>query len=60
VTGLEQGAVKLQDIFHYVYQKQEDGSPLGALVPTGCLPDCLEDLYERGVEVDRSLFEVSA
>jgi len=60
VTGLDQGAVKLQDIFHYVYQKQEDGSPLGALVPTGCLPDCLEDLYERGVEVDRSLFEVSA
>lgn len=56
VTGLVNGSIEIKDIFSYVFTKQDDGSLVGELVPTGYSPMCLKDLSQMGIEVNPELF----
>ena len=58
VVGIENGSIKTQDLFHFSYSKQLEGPSKGELVPTGLLPQCLQELADIGVDVDPKLFGV--
>lgn len=57
ITGMEGGVVTLQDIFLF---KQEgftpDGKVIGRHIATGNVPQFVQKLRRRGVEVDLSIF----
>jgi pilus assembly protein CpaF len=58
VTGMEGDMIQLQDIFVF---KQEgfgaDGKVRGKHVATGAIPDFYQDLKNRGMDVDLSVFQ---
>ncbi len=58
VTGMEGDIIQLQDIFLF---KQEgfgaDGKVKGKHVATGAIPDFYQDLKNRGLDVDLSVFQ---
>ena len=58
VTGMEGDVIQLQDIFLF---KQAgfgaDGKVKGKFVATGAIPDFYQDLKERGLPVDLSVFQ---
>jgi pilus assembly protein CpaF len=58
VTGMEGDIIQLQDIFLF---KQEgfgaDGKVKGKHVATGAIPDFYQDLKNRGMDVDLSVFQ---
>jgi pilus assembly protein CpaF len=58
VTGMEGDVIQLQDIFLF---KQEgfgaDGKVKGKHVATGAIPDFYQDLKNRGLDVDLSVFQ---
>ena len=61
VTGVENGIIQLQDIFQYRQTGfDENGKVVGEYKPTGRVPIFYEELRERGVEVDFSIFEEGA
>lgn len=57
VTGIEDDKIMLQDIFYF---KQEgfdaSGKTRGQFIATGWIPDFLQDLLNRGIDVDMSIF----
>ena len=57
VTGIEDDKIILQDIFYF---KQEgfdaSGKTRGQFIATGWIPDFLQDLLNRGIDVDMSIF----
>jgi pilus assembly protein CpaF len=57
VTGIEDDKIILQDIFYY---KQEgfdaSGKTRGQFIATGWIPDFLQDLLNREIDVDMSIF----
>jgi len=57
VTGMERDVVQMQDIFAF---RQDgfgpDGRIRGDFVATGHIPQLYEDLIQRGIEVDSSIF----
>jgi len=57
VVGMERDVVQMQDIFNF---KQAgfgpDGRIRGEFVATGHIPQLYQDLIERGIEVDMSIF----
>jgi pilus assembly protein CpaF len=57
VTGMERDVIQLQDIFVF-RQKGFDanGKIRGETVATGHIPDFYEDLINRGIDVDTSIF----
>jgi pilus assembly protein CpaF len=60
IIGLsEDFHLQMQDIFVF---KQEgvdrDGRVLGRFMPTGYIPQCLDELMTRGLPVDRKMFNV--
>ena len=58
VTGVEGSIVQMQDIFRYRQQGfDENGKVYGRFEATGRVPEFYEELRERGVSVDMSLFE---
>jgi pilus assembly protein CpaF len=58
VTGMEGDIIQLQDIFLF---KQEgfgaDGKVKGKQIATGAIPDFYQDLKDRGLNVDLSVFQ---
>ncbi len=58
VTGMEGEVISLQDIFLF---KQEgfgaDGKVKGKHIATGAIPDFYQDLKNRGLDVDLSVFQ---
>jgi pilus assembly protein CpaF len=57
ITGMEGDIIQMQDIFLF---KQEgfgpDGKVRGTHVATGAVPDFYQDLVQRGMDVDLSIF----
>ncbi len=60
ITGMESGVVQMQDIFVYKQKGLDgDGRVVGAFHATGRVPEFYEDLKQRGLDVDLSIFEAS-
>ena len=57
MTGIEDDKIILQDIFYF---KQEgfdaSGKTRGQFIATGWIPDFLQDLLSRGIDVDKGIF----
>lgn len=58
VTGIESGTIQLQDIFSYRVRTHAgaDGKVVGNFVSTGAIPEFMEELADRGVAIDLSIF----
>jgi pilus assembly protein CpaF len=57
ITGMESGTIQLNDIYLYKQNGFDDeGRVKGAYQATGMVPLFYEDLRERGLQVDMSLF----
>ena len=58
ITGVEAGIVSLQDIFQYQQEGfNETGGLTGRFMATGIVPQFYEDLRQRGIDVDMSIFK---
>lgn len=59
VTGLENGTIQAQDIFVFRGREQggAGGKVRGSFSATGAVPEFYEELAERGVSVDLSIFK---
>ncbi len=58
ITGMEGDIITMQDIF--VFRQQgydENGKVLGEFVPTGFIPKFYDELRQRGIELDLSIFK---
>ncbi len=59
VTGMEGDIVQLQDIFLFKQEGYDDkGKVKGRYIATGNIPDFYQDLSQRGIPVDLSIFKV--
>lgn len=57
ITGIESGTIQLADIFRYQQQGfDDDGRVRGRFVATGLVPKFYEELRERGIDIDMSIF----
>ena len=58
ITGVESGIVSMQDIFKYQQEGfDENGRVTGRFMATGIVPQFYEDLRQRGIDVDMSIFK---
>ncbi|MCC7410966.1 MAG: Flp pilus assembly complex ATPase component TadA [Gammaproteobacteria bacterium] len=58
ITGVESGVVQMQDIFRFQQQGfDENGKVRGHYHATGRIPEFYEELRERGIGVDMSIFQ---
>lgn len=58
VTGMESGVVQMQNLFTFKQSGLDNnGKVLGTLKATGRVPEFYEDLRQRGLQVDISIFE---
>ncbi len=58
ITGIESGTIQLSDIFRFQQQGfDENGRVRGQFVATGLVPKFYEELRQRGIEVDMSIFK---
>jgi pilus assembly protein CpaF len=58
VTGMESGVVQMQNLFVFKQSGLDDnGKVLGTLKSTGRVPEFYEELQQRGLQVDLSIFE---
>ena len=59
VTGMEGDIVQLQDIFLFKQEGyDENGKVKGRYIATGNIPDFYQELSQRGIPVDLSIFKV--
>jgi len=57
ITGMESGVVQMQNIFIYKQSGlDENGKVLGTFKATGRVPEFYEELAQRGLPVDMSIF----
>ncbi|OGX08095.1 MAG: hypothetical protein A2Z88_07340 [Omnitrophica WOR_2 bacterium GWA2_47_8] len=53
--------VDLRDIFVFQHKGMDaNGLTLGEFIPTGYIPECYEDLVQRGINLDKSIFTKNA
>ncbi|MEX2524211.1 MAG: ATPase, T2SS/T4P/T4SS family [Gammaproteobacteria bacterium] len=58
ITGVESGIVSMQDIFKYQQEGfDEDGRVKGHFEATGAVPEFYEEMRQRGLNVDMSIFQ---
>lgn len=57
IVGLDRKTIETQDIFAFEFEDEPSNLPQGRLRATGVVPNCLEDLRDRGVDVDLGLFK---
>ena len=58
VTGMEGDIITLQDIFSYEQKGfDEDGNVIGAFRATGAVPEFVQKLRQRGIDVDLDMFK---
>ncbi|WP_332878239.1 ATPase, T2SS/T4P/T4SS family [Massilia sp. S19_KUP03_FR1] len=61
VTGIENNVISMQDIFRFEQDGfTPEGKVRGRFVPTGHVPDFIQDLVARGIEVDMSIYARAA
>jgi len=61
VTGIENNIVSMQDIFRFEQDGfTSEGKVRGKFAPTGHVPDFIQDLVSRGIEVDMSIYSREA
>lgn len=60
ITGIESGTIQTQDIFTFRVRDQggPGGKVRGEFSATGAIPEFYEELAERGVNVDLSIFRI--
>ncbi len=57
VTGIENHVISMQDIFRFEQDGfTPEGKVAGRFVPTGHIPDFIQGLVKRGIEVDLSIY----
>ena len=58
VTGIESGIIQLQDIFGFDVRSHHgpDGKVVGNFSATGAIPEFMEELADRGVPINLSIF----
>ena len=57
ITGVESGIVSMQDIFRYQQEGfDENGKVKGQFEATGAIPHFYEEMRQRGLPVDMSIF----
>lgn len=57
ITGVENGVIQMQDIFRFDQTGfSEEGKVVGEFKATGRVPEFYEDLRNRGLNVDMSIF----
>lgn len=58
ITGIESGIIQLQDIFSFNVRSHHgpDGKVVGSFGATGAIPEFMEELADRGVAIDLSIF----
>ena len=57
ITGVESNIVSMQDIFRYQQEGfDENGKVKGHFEPTGAIPHFYEEMRQRGLPVDMSIF----
>lgn len=57
ITGMETGIIQMQEIFRFQQEGYDaEGRVRGHFVATGRVPEFYEDMRNRGLEVDMSLF----
>lgn len=61
ITGLESGTIQLQDIFRFDVRTYSgsNGKVAGDFGATGAIPEFMEELADRGVDIDLSMFRKS-
>jgi pilus assembly protein CpaF len=57
IVGVEGSIISMQTIFAFEHDHHPGPMPHGRLLATGIVPSCIEDLLDRGVDVDLSLFQ---
>lgn len=58
VTGIESGTIQLNEIFRFKQQGfTEEGRVNGQFEPTGRVPEFYEELQERGIPIDMTIFK---
>jgi pilus assembly protein CpaF len=57
LLGMQDGHIKTQDIFHFVYNKDKDSAELGHLMPTGHVPSFMDRLNQRGIFLAKEVFK---
>lgn len=58
ITGMESGTIQTSEVFRYQQEGfDEDGNVKGRFVATGLVPRFYEELKERGIDVDMSIFQ---
>jgi len=58
LVGLEGEQITMQDIFEFVQTGvDEDGHVQGHFRPTGAVPTFLEEIYSRGLTINRDMFD---
>ncbi|RMH93888.1 FHA domain-containing protein [Lysobacter pythonis] len=62
ITGVESGTIQLQDVFLFkpTTYHGPDGRVAGNFIATGAVPEFYEELAQRGVQVDLSIFRGGA
>lgn len=62
ITGIESGTIQLQDIFRFEVRTHHgpDGKVAGEFGATGAIPEFMEELADRGVDIDLSMFRKGA
>ncbi|HET7314080.1 ATPase, T2SS/T4P/T4SS family [Salinisphaera sp.] len=61
VVGMENGRIQLAEVFRFRQTGyDDDGRVLGHYEPTGLVPEFYEELHQRGVDLDLSLFDPEA
>ena len=57
ITGVESGIVSMQDIFKYQQDGYDsEGKVKGQFIATGAVPQFYEEMRQRGLDVDLSIF----
>ena len=58
ITGVESGIVSMQDIFKFQQEGfDSDGKVKGRYMATGSVPEFYEEMRQRGLQVDMSIFK---
>ena len=61
VTGIENNIISMQDIFRFEQDGfTPEGKVRGRFSPTGHVPDFIQDLVTRGIDVDMSIYSREA
>jgi pilus assembly protein CpaF len=59
IVGMEGTTPQLQDIFRFERRGQRGRQIAGEFVATGIVPRVVEELHERGIEINRATFQKS-